>query len=574
MGCMNEKSGNGICSICGYNPAEKVNPLLLNPGTILCDRYIIGKAIDSNGEGTTYLGYDQVSDAVVRVREFLPVGLCERGKDNSLRIIEGCEYSFNEGIIKFLELSKQLFRLKDLPALLPVVDIREEFRTAYSISKSISGISLREFLLRNGGTLKWEQARPLFVPLISSLKALHDAGLIHRGISTDTLIVGKDGKLRITGFCIAEARTARSFMTAQLFPGFAAIEQYGAVGKEGTWTDVYGLAATLYRTLVGNPPPEATDRVNNDSMSIPSKVAEVLPMNVLESMANALQILPEDRTLTMEELREGLSVTSSSLTKQEQREKLKSDKSRSDSLSVGAKKNSKKKGSGTKKYALMAAFSTAAVLLAIFSLLYFTVLKNKNPTTKASSLEPFPVSSTVNVVTNNSDSITKHYSLTDFSGKTYADITNNNEYKELYDFVISGKEYSDKYSAGQVISQSPAAGESVIKGTKISLIVSLGSYEITIPSVLGKTKDEALIELMKAGFKYENISIIEKYDDTQTPHVIIGMLQNEAEKLVADSSITIYINVYEGVSSSSGSPNSSNSPNSSSSTDYLTENMD
>jgi len=408
---MNEKSGNGVCPICGYNPSEQINPLLLTPNTILCDRYIIGKVLDSNGEGTTYLGYDQLNDVAVRVREFLPVGLCERGKDNSLKIIEGSEFSFNEGIAKFLELSKQLFRLKDLPALLPVVDIREEFQTAYCITKSVAGISLREFLLRNGGTLKWEQARPLFVPLISSLKAIHDAGLVHRGISTDTLIVGKDGKLRITGFCIAEARTARSFMTAQLFPGFAAIEQYGAVGREGTWTDVYGLAATLYRTLVGNPPPEATDRVNNDSMSIPAKVAEILPINVLESMANALQILPEDRTLNMEELREGLSTASSLSNKAEQRDKSKSDKSRNDSQSAVAKKNGKKNGSGNKKYALLAALATAVVLIVIFGLLYITVFKGKNETSETSSLEPLPVSSTASVSNESVAPSVKHFTV-------------------------------------------------------------------------------------------------------------------------------------------------------------------
>lgn len=551
MGCMNEKTGNGICSICGYNPAEQINPLLLTPGTLLCDRYIIGKVIDNNGEGTTYLGYDQLNDVVVRVREFLPVGLCERGKDNSLKIIEGSEYSFNEGIVKFLELSKQLFRLKDLPALLPVVDIREENKTAYCITKSIAGITLREFLLRNGGTLKWEQARPLFVPLISSFKALHDAGVVHRGISTDTLIVGKDGKIRITGFCIAEARTARSFMTAQLFPGFAAIEQYGAVGKEGTWTDVYGFAATLYRTLVGNPPPEATDRVNNDSMSIPSKVAESVPINVLEAMANALQILPEDRTLTMEELREGLSTGS----KADLREKSKTDKNKTDPK--GAKKNGKgSKKSGTKKYALLAALATAAVLLVIFGFLYITVFKNKAGTNTVSSLQPFPVSSSESVVSNNSDPLTKYYTEADFTGKTYAEIMNNIEYTELYTFEIVGKEYNDTYAAGKVISQSPAAGTSVLKGTKISLKISLGAHEIAVPNVIGKTQDKALIDLMKAGFEYQNIEIIPKYDDKKAPGVVIDMSPASGEKIVSDSPITIYINSYEGESSTVSSTTS------------------
>ena len=114
----------------------------------------------------------------------------------------------------------------------------------------------------------------------------------------DCYVVEKDGKLRLTGFCISEERTARSNITAQLFPGFAAVEQYGVIGKQGSWTDVYGFAATLYRTLVGNPPQEASERVNEDNLTIPAKIMHELPQATLEMLANALQILPEDRTET------------------------------------------------------------------------------------------------------------------------------------------------------------------------------------------------------------------------------------------------------------------------------------
>ena len=74
-GCMNEKLADGKCPICGYNPEEPVNPMFLRPGSMLDGRYMIGKAIDNNGEGITYLGYDTVSGTTVNIREFFPVGL-------------------------------------------------------------------------------------------------------------------------------------------------------------------------------------------------------------------------------------------------------------------------------------------------------------------------------------------------------------------------------------------------------------------------------------------------------------------------------------------------------------------
>ena len=103
----------------------------------------------------------------------------------------------------FLELWRKLARMRGLSALILVFDIVEDHGTAYAISEYMEGVSLREYLLRSpSGYLSWEQARILFMPVLSTLGTLHSAGIIHRGISPTTLIVGKNGKMRITGFSI------------------------------------------------------------------------------------------------------------------------------------------------------------------------------------------------------------------------------------------------------------------------------------------------------------------------------------------------------------------------------------
>lgn len=198
--------------------------------------------------------------------------------------------------------------MRGLSALILVFDIVEDHGTAYAISEYMEGVSLREYLLRSpSGYLSWEQARILFMPVLSTLGTLHSAGIIHRGISPTTLIVGKNGKMRITGFSIWQARTARGDLTAQLFPGYAAIEQYGFEGQQGPWTDIYAFSAVLYRTLIGSTPLEATSRVTNDRLMVPGKFAEQLPAYVINALMNGLQILPEDRTRTVDQLRAELS---------------------------------------------------------------------------------------------------------------------------------------------------------------------------------------------------------------------------------------------------------------------------
>ncbi len=539
MGCMRQKPASGPCPACGYNNEPETNPTFLPHGTTVGNgRYLLGKAIENNGEGITYIALDQENDITVTVREYFPLGLGERQADGSVKILPGNEFSFNEGCLLFLELSKKLLELKDLPVLYPVLDIFEEMGTAYRVCADVPGIKLREFLMRNGGTLGWEQAKPLFVPLITSLKALHDAGIIHRGISPDTLMVGRDGRIRLTGFCIEPARTVPSYLTAQLFPGFAAIEQYGSMGTQGDWTDIYGFGATLYRTLVGNPPPEATDRLNKDGLMIPSKIAQGIPTNVLKMMSGALQILPEERSQSMDEIREDLS----------QVEGKHPVAGRPTAPAGGKSKKSKKKNSN-KKYALWAALATALLLVVLVVVLYFTVLKGAGgqdaSSQEPSSMPSLPISSMESTVTSNEPTV-KLYSLPNFKGQTYAQLISDVDYKGYYEFELVSKAYVGNYKAGQVYEQSPAAGDAVPKGTKVQLFVSLGPVEVSVPNVLGLTESEAKLKLYEAGFIPGSIDVQEKYDASASPGVVIEVDPGVSTKTEVEAGITIYINAYKG----------------------------
>ncbi|MDO4742876.1 MAG: PASTA domain-containing protein [bacterium] len=545
LNCMNTNLNEEFCPVCGFGTSQlEDNPKFLKPKTIINSRYVVGTVKDSNGEGITYIGYDTQLDIVVRIREYFPTGLCSRDSDGRVVIAEDCEFVFNEGIINFIELNKKLLALNNLKILLPIIEIIECNGTCYSISRWMPAITLREFLLRNGGTLTWEQARPLLIPFISAMKELHDASIIHCGISPDTLLVGKDGTIRIIEFCTRKARTAKSSMTAQLFLGFAAIEQYGAEGNIGTWTDVYGLAAVIYRIIVGSAPPEAAQREQEDTLSVSARVVESLPQNVLETLASALQVRAEDRIKNMEELKNGFLATTP--TPQKVKNNAKSGKS-------------KKKFDKNKKYALIAALITTVVIALIVAAVYFVFLKNSDGLS-ASSSQPSSVieisSSEESSVSSEADPLVKLYSVPDVKGMTYSQVLsakrdNGDFYTDDFAFEIELKQYSDKYAAGQVISQNPEAGKSVEKGEKIKLVISLGSYKTKVPNVAGYTEEEALIELLKAGFSYDSIHVVDKYDESELPSVAIETSPAQNEQVNTDEGITLYINSYNGPESSS-----------------------
>ena len=574
---MNEKVTEGKCPICGYNPDEPYNPSYLAPGYILDSRYCIGKVLDQNGESVTYLGYDTVTATTVNIREFMPQGLCERDVDGATIImLSGCEYSYNDALEKFIELSRELFRLNELPALFDVLDVRESNNTAYRVIRSVPGISLREFLMRNGGMLNWDQARSLFAPLVASISALHKAGIVHRGISPDTLIVGKDGKLRLNGFLIPECRTAKSALTSQLFPGFAAVEQYGVAGTQGPWTDVYAFAATIYRTLVGNPPPEATERLENDNMTIPAKVARETPKAVLETLANALQVLPDDRTQSIDDMRRGLSISSAQVAvgvgtgAVANRGTATVDRAPANKLE---EKSKKKKGGSGKMYGLVAGIATAFLLALIIVFVLYTlgVFNGDTDTTSSdnglNNVQSFI--STPSEMESLTSTTNGKLELVSFVGRNYTDVILNQDYKDNIKFKIASKEYNDEYLKGQIISQNPKPGDIVDVGTTVEVVVSLGPANVTMIDLTGYDRESALLALFEMGFSYENIYFEEKYVEDAPPGVIIQTDPERDMRIGIDSKITLILNSFYGpeveppvgnTSSNTGSTTSQETP--------------
>lgn len=569
VGCMNDNGGEKVCSICGYDSKQQNAETLLPTRFWLKDRYLIGRVTDSNAEGVTYIAWDNKEDQIVNIREYFPEAAAVRNSNKSVSIKSGDEFTFNEGIMNFLELHKNLMSLGEQPALANYIEVFEENGTAYSITKSFSGITLREFLIRNGGTLTWEQARPLFLPILTTLQTMHEAGVIHRGISPETIIVGRDGKLRLTGISIREVRMSKSSLAVQLFPGFSATEQYGfdLELKDGKFTDVYAVCATLFRVLMGAVPTDASERVANDNLQIPAKFVEVLPKYVLSALANGLQIMPGDRIADIETLRVALTPVSSEATiafKTPEKPVVKS-------VATPQKKQVEpKKNNSAKKYAIISSAVTAVIFI-VLALVFFIL--TKEPAAKPNNNEQ--PADNQNVVVNNDANKNeqqtdntpalgeKLYSIPDFvynaknsaSSVSYAQIIQDVNYASVYEFEfeVVDKQFSDTVPRGYVISQTPAAGQTVKKGAKIQFTLSLGTRTTTIPDVSGMSKEQAILELMKKGFLYENIIFEEPYDMSKKPNAVIETEPAAGTgKVDIDTAVIVYYNTYTGEEANQG----------------------
>ena len=174
MGCMQEIGDEKVCPNCGFDNSEKQQAPFLPYGTVLANRYIVGTGIDTNGESTRYLGFDQQTGDVIIICEFLPIGLFIRREDEiEVRVNYENRNTFNKLKDDFINYYRVLSELRELSALMNVHNMFEENNTAYVIEENEDLIPFEEYVERSNGSLEWDIARPLFMPVISALEAMH-----------------------------------------------------------------------------------------------------------------------------------------------------------------------------------------------------------------------------------------------------------------------------------------------------------------------------------------------------------------------------------------------------------------
>ncbi len=507
--CMRKIGNNTTCPYCRNESNKPQKEPYLPLKTVVGGKYLIGKVVSSNGEGSTYNAFDLQAKKPVTLRELYPKGLLSRGEGNYCLVNVGKASEFIDAKDSFLKMWRKLASLKGFTALTPVTDIFEDLGTVYTVSEFLGdGQTLREYLLgKEQGYISWDEARVLFMPVISALGELHASGIIHGGISPTNLVIDSHGKLRITGYCIQEMRTEKSGMECELFDGYAAVEQYGLSSGLGTYTDIYAFAAVLYRALIGSTPISAASRLTNDKLMIPGKFAEQLPAYVINSLVNALQILPQDRTETAEQLRDELSASPAAAgssaeayssmysSHNEEYEDYSDDEDESTPPLLDVDDEEEYEENTNKKNTVIAFVVSAVVCLAILIgvLAGFKGCSDKEePTTETSTEEQSTDETEEETEVGN-----VAFKVPDFRGELYDDIKNNEKYKAALKFKTEYVESKEK--RGTVISQSINAGTEVtsLNPRTITLKISNG---LEVPDVVGESIQDALDQLKAAGF--------------------------------------------------------------------------
>lgn len=301
---------DNICPFCGYHLYESVDSVhILKPGTILNQKYTIGRTLGEGGFGITYLAWDNNMQIKIAIKEFYPASLVARdtSSENQTQIYTITQShgdEFHQGLERFVKEASTLAQFFNLPGIVSVKDFFYENRTAYIVMEYIEGITLKEYLKQRGGILSVEETLVLMKPVIESLAVIHGHKLLHRDISPDNLMITGDHQVKLIDFGSARYFDSQSdkSMTVVLKHGYAPIEQYSSNGNQGTWTDIYSLCATMYRMLTGRIPDESINRIRSDTLQPIRSVLKKLPGNVAQAIDKGLSVMAENRQQTMEEL--------------------------------------------------------------------------------------------------------------------------------------------------------------------------------------------------------------------------------------------------------------------------------
>lgn len=297
--CFNEYDGNGPCPHCGFDLAKVKHPFVALPiGTILNGRYLTGRVLGVGGFGVTYVAFDMTLEICVAVKEYLPSGIALRDQDRYTMTVNAPEeqQKFDIGASKFLEEARLLAKLRDVPNIVTVQDYFRENNTAYFVMEYIEGVDLMKYTQMHGGKLSFQEAIQLLLPVIDSLAHVHAHNLLHRDISPDNIVVMKNGSTRLLDFGAARlAVDSDKSKSIILKHGFAPEEQYRKHGNQGPWSDEYALAATMYLILTGEMPPDAIERVHEDTMKSPIELGVEMPQYANDALMKSLAIRASER---------------------------------------------------------------------------------------------------------------------------------------------------------------------------------------------------------------------------------------------------------------------------------------
>lgn len=313
-GCMQQLEDDhaAVCPHCGYRPDEAVDTsVYLKPGTVLADKYLVGRSLGYGGFGITYIGWDRNLSRKVCIKEYFPRNLSRRVSQGQSTVTVADREQidrFQMGLRQFLEEARSLANLANVKGIVKIHSFFEANHTGYIIMEHLEGQDVKGMLKAEGGAFPYQKAEYIILTVLHTLNEIHKKNVLHRDIAPDNIFVTNEGVIKLIDFGAAKHAAAQANTNAEirLKEGYAPLEQYRRDTRQGTYTDIYAVAALFYRMLTGKKPPSARSRFQQDTLRSLSEMGLEVPDYAEMAIMTSLNLQPQYRIQTAYEFMETL----------------------------------------------------------------------------------------------------------------------------------------------------------------------------------------------------------------------------------------------------------------------------
>ena len=456
----------------------------LRPGSVLQQKFIVGKSLGAGGFGNTYIGWSQFLRRRVAIKEYFPKQLSSRAEGNGTVSVSDTisQQKFRAGLHQFLEEARSLASLQEVKGVIQVYNFFEENGTGYIVMEFLEGRDVKTILEHTGNQADYVWCRRVVLSVLYTLREIHKRGILHRDIAPDNIFITTEGVIKLIDFGAAKHATALANMNSDIVlkSGYAPVEQYSKKAAQGAYTDLYATAALFYRMLTGFKPQPSIERMNHDELIAPSELGVSIPEQAEFAIMICLNLKPEYRLQTAQEFMDALD--GSDFVPVYERQMLETVGKHTAKLEKASSFRKKLQDIFNWKKITVAVIIITAISSGMVGLFYF------RGNDKGKSVQI---------------SLKHENLLPSCEGLEEKEAQKKLEGLDI-DLSISYR-YRKGNKGNKVTEMSPAAGSYVVKGQKVSLIIESAEF-VTVPDYTGKGKEDIQRDLKRR--------LGERYSDT------------------------------------------------------------
>ena len=485
-------------------------------GTTLDDRYVIKKVIGSGGMAVVYRATDN------RLKRSVAVKILRD------------ELEADEEFRRRFQTEAQAVAMLSHPNIVSVYDVSHSEDVEYIVMELIEGVTLMQYMQKRGA-LGWKEALHFSVQIARALEHAHSKGIVHRDIKPQNVMILRDGTIKVADFGIAALETRQEQRSDQTVGSVHYIAPEQARGEQpDTRSDIYSLGVVMYEMLTGRMPYDGETAeqialkhiagVAEDPQKLNPEIPDELARITLKAMNADIKTRYQTATellADLEEFRKQQAAAGRAADSAGEDEGVFPDVDPIGRTGEMSRAKYARRRSRSRKVSIL----SGAVGVLVFMIAVFVFLWN--------------------YWLHDIFSAAERVDLPSFVGEDYESVVNDSSYRGLYKFTVT---YSidPTVPEGRIISQDPEAGRSLMivpEGISVTLTVSTGVREASVPNVVNKSYQEAVVELQNAGFKVERR---EAADDSVTAEYVISTDPAPGESLAEGS--TVFVTVSTGPS--------------------------